>query len=132
MIAKPSAEQTPAMVAAPLSQDSGVEASAGESAAGDTAATGDSNDGVPNPEAVGGAVSSEPLPPPDSSAEATDTADPMSSFMSSIIGHVLESVVVQQLKDKVSSIPVGLLINVEAFEGIITVNVPPPPTNVIW
>eukprot|EP00117_Sycon_ciliatum_P033334 scpid15214/ scgid5252/ Testis-expressed sequence 2 protein len=88
---------------------------------------------VPDNSASSEAVTDQPAQP--TSEVGTDDAFAAvkpPSLASSLLDSVLQSTVVEHFKEKISSIPVGLLVKVEAFEGIITINIPPPPTGAVW
>ena len=53
-------------------------------------------------------------------------------MVSKITKKVANAKIVQRAAQKVSSYPLVLTVEVKGLDGILAVNIPPPPTDTIW
>ena len=58
--------------------------------------------------------------------------DKLKSMVSKITKRVANTKIVQRAAQKVSSYPLVLTVEVRSLDGILAVNIPPPPTDTIW
>ena len=56
----------------------------------------------------------------------------LKSMVSKITKKVANTKIVQRAAQKVSSYPLVLTVEVRRLDGILAVNIPPPPTDTIW
>lgn len=70
-------------------------------------------------------------PPPSTSAPAPP-AGLIKSMVTRVAMKVASTRLVQRAAEKVSSYPLVLTVEVNRLDGILAVNIPPPPTDTIW
>ena len=58
--------------------------------------------------------------------------DKIKSMVSRITKKVTSAKIVQKAAQKVSSYPLVLTVVVRGLDGVLAVNIPPPPTDTIW